>query len=198
MFFERRCVVCGDQDGPVCRACGESFVRTPTGRSTSVVRSVFELNDDLRPVLVALKYRRERRLANWAAEQVAALVPQAADALCWVPATPERVRWRGYDQATEIAMSVGRQLDMPVRGLLRRGRHDQRQTGQSRHDRSDGPDLSLSERPPGLVVVIDDVVTTGSTLATAEQVLRAGGAERVVPVVLAAAPRHTQLRRSTR
>lgn len=190
MFFERRCVVCDDPDGPVCVVCERSFVRRP---ETSLARGAFVLDDRLRPVLVALKYRRERRLADWAGAMVAPLVPRGADVICWVPATPERLKWRGYDQAAEIARAVGRRTRVPVKGLLTRANGDQRQTGQSRSERSAGPDLTARCPTSDLVVLIDDVVTTGATLGRATQALRAAGTERVVPVVLAAAPLRTPL-----
>jgi predicted amidophosphoribosyltransferase len=191
MFFDCRCLVCDDLDpDPVCARCESRLL---PARSHEPVRARFLLNDDLRQVLVALKYRRERRVAAWAARQIAPLLPGDPDAICWVPATPERLRWRGYDQSAEIARLVARSLAVPARRLLGRSRHDTRQTGRNRQERTSGPRLWARSTPPSLVVLIDDVTTTGSTLAAAERTLIDAGADRVIPVVLAAAPLRTQL-----
>ncbi len=140
-------------------------------------------------MIVALKYRRERRLAHWVGDQLVPLVPALIDAITWVPATPERVRWRGYDQSQEIATHVARSLGVPCERLLGRTSRDQRQTSRTRHERAQGPQLFARAPADGLVAVIDDVVTTGATVATAQAVLRSSGSALVVPVVLAATPK---------
>ena len=188
MFFECRCVVCDFEPGPVCAACAARFHAAPPAGE---VRASFALDDAFRPVVVALKYRRERRLARWAAAHMAPMVPTLADTITWVPATPDRVAWRGYDQSREIAVELARLAGIPARRLLVRARCDERQTARNRMDRARGP--QVHGRPTGgLVVVVDDVVTTGATMATAHTALVQAGALHTVPLVLAATPRWDQ------
>jgi len=105
-----------------------------------------------------------------------------------VPATPERRRSRGFDQAEEFARSLARLSGVPVVRLLSRGHDDRRQTGLTREQRLRGPTLTACRRTSGFVVVVDDVITTGSSLVVATAALRDVGAERVVGVVAAATP----------
>ena len=189
MFFERCCVVCGAGGELVCAGC-EAELRPVHPAGGSVDRSRYELEPVVREVVAALKYRRERRLARWAAGRIAPLVPRAADAITWCPATPRRVRLRGFDQGRELAASLSRCTGVPMRRLVRRALDDERQTGRTRAERAAGPALAAVGRPRGLVVVVDDITTTGATVEAARRVLLDAGACRVVSVTLAATPRH--------
>lgn len=191
MFFERRCVVCGEGADLVCASC-TARLRPLEPRSGADRRSCFELEPTIREVVAALKYRRERRLANWAAERLAALVPRNADMVTWCPATPSRERRRGFDQGRELARAVAGCTGLPLRRLLRRSAGDGRQTGRTRDERAFGPSLMPVGHPGQLVVLVDDITTTGATLDAAQRVLFGAGADRVVAVTLAATPRRAR------
>lgn len=194
-----RCAVCDRRGQPVCAPCSARFRPLARGQivsdvtvGTRPVRAVYELEPGIRSVIAALKYRRERRLSRWVAEQLVPLIPRGADAITWVPATPDRVRQRGFDQAAEIARELSVRTGVPSRRLLERAGADRRQTEQDRDQRHAGPTLRNARHRGGelaeLVVLLDDVVTTGASLRTASAVLARGSVERVVPVVLAATP----------
>lgn len=151
-------------------------------------RAALVFDDVSRPIIAALKYRRQHRLAEWLAEQAAVLVPQAADALTWIPATPDRKRQRGFDQGEELARHLSSYTGVPVRRLLDRHRSDRRQTGRTRTDRQAGPRLQARCHSPEFVVVVDDVVTTGSSMCAAAKELQVSGATRIIGVVTAATP----------
>lgn len=196
MLLDSGCVGCGAGRGPVCVPC-EDILRKHPGSvpipGLDACRVKYVLDDRLRSVVVALKYRRQRRLAGWLAQAAVELLPIAADAICWVPATPERRRTRGFDQAQELARAFGRLTGVPTQRLLSRQSCDSRQTGQDRAGRLRGPALASTTTAPRFVVVVDDVVTTGSSLRIAAQTLRSAGANRVVAVALAATPRRREL-----
>lgn len=149
------------------------------------------LDDTAKAIVAAFKYRSERRLASWMAEHMAELVPATADLLTWAPATPERRRSRGYDQGQELALALAGHTGLPVCRLLKRDRRDSRLTGRSRDARADGPKLidAGSVAPGAMIVVVDDVVTSGATIASASAHLRARGAARCVAVTFASTPR---------
>ena len=209
MFFETRCAVCAGRGSVVCERCEAGFRRVAGGCPAQIescvdavsVRAVFELEPGIRSVIAALKYRRERRLSQWVATQIAPLVPRGADVITWVPATPARVRQRGFDQAGEIARNLSALTEIPSMQLLERSNDDRRQTEQDHMQRQVGPSLRTIHGPrasrgraaPGLVVLIDDVVTTGASLRCARSLLVSDGVGRVVAAVLAA----TRLRRDS-
>lgn len=198
MLLDSGCVVCLKTPGPVCVACHEAL--RPAGQlvvpGLDRCRVGFALDDHSRPIIAAFKYRRQRRIARWLANEFADLVPLSADVITWVPATPERRRTRGFDQAQELARALSRLTSVPTVELLRRASDDQRQTGRSRSERLAGPAVRSVRPAPQFVVLIDDVVTTGSSMRAAAAAIRrrwrsegdVAEPQRIVGVAIAATP----------
>ncbi|MEZ5243882.1 MAG: phosphoribosyltransferase family protein [Acidimicrobiales bacterium] len=127
-----------------------------------------------------LKYGRATTVVTELAEAMVAVAP-SADLVSWVPASPARRRQRGFDQGELLARAVARRLGMPVRRALRRV-DDEPQTSRGREGRLLGPRFGAAGRRMRFgptVLLIDDVVTTGSTLRAAAAVLRDHGAGQV-------------------
>ena len=138
----------------------------------------------------ALKYGRVTAAVTPIADRIALVADgaQAASLVTWVPCSPTRRRERGFDPAELVARAVARRLRLRARSLLRR-LDDDPQTARTRAGRLDGPDLAARHRlRGGVVLVVDDVCTTGSTLQVAAAALRRGGAEAVVAAVATVAP----------
>jgi preprotein translocase subunit SecA len=141
-----------------------------------------------RRLVLALKYANARGVARAvAAEMVRHVPPGSVDAVTWAPTSASRRRHRGYDQAELLARAVARRLGVPCRRLLDRV-SGPAQTGRTRGERLLGPSFRVRRRPPGRVLVVDDVVTTGATLAAAERALRSAGAREVRCIAAAATP----------
>jgi predicted amidophosphoribosyltransferase len=140
-----------------------------------------------RELVARLKYRNARSSLRWLGAAMAALVePGSIDVVTWAPTTAARRRARGFDQGELLARIVARRLRRPCRPLLRRG-PGPAQTGRSALDRRTGPVVLATHHVPAgaRVLLVDDVVTTGSTLSCAARALRAGGAGGVSAVVAA-------------
>jgi len=145
----------------------------------------------------SLKFRRHLAAAAEAASLIERAVlhayPDLLDAApTVVPVPPAPLRWlvRGFDPAEEIAIALSRNLDLPYSPALRR-RQGPRQTGRGRNERlSRPPSVELAEpfdHPKGPVVLVDDVFTTGATLAACAQPLLRGAATHVDAVCVARA-----------
>lgn len=109
-----------------------------------------------------------------------------------VPASRASLRQRGMNPAGEIARSLAAELKLPlVRNALRRRRETPRQTSLGRRARRQGA-AGLFDGSPlvrGLpVALVDDVMTTGSTVQAAAHALMAAGAASVTVLVVARTP----------
>jgi ComF family protein len=146
-----------------------------------------------RRALHALKYDGERRLAPLLGAAVArrwSRAGVAGDALVPVPASPDRVRERGYDQAALIAAGAGRRLRLPVLQALERTRATTAQFDLDRAARASnlGGAFRVVEGAPlrgRWIVLVDDVVTTGATLAACAVAVLDAGASAVSGVAVA-------------
>jgi ComF family protein len=105
-----------------------------------------------------------------------------------------RRRWsRGYNQSEALARMLATRLALPCRPRwLRRIRNTPQQTQQTPSARSENVRGAFAARPGSplagqTVLLVDDVMTTGSTAGEAARALRAAGAGRVVVAVLARA-----------
>jgi len=144
-----------------------------------------------RALVSGFKFRGGRGLAGELAAAIAAGAPEGllAGALVPVPLARGRRRSRGYNQAEELARQLSQRTGLPVHDALERRGGSARQTGRSRGARLAGPPRFRAVRPaPPRAVLVDDVITTGATLAACAQTLRAVGAHEVVAVSYARTP----------
>ncbi len=126
----------------------------------------------------------------WRREPCLVELPQL---LLTVPLHRSRLRQRGYNQALELARPLARELVLPLRhDALRRVRQTAAQTdldalGRRRNTRGA---FALREGVtlPAHIAILDDVMTTGATLAECARVLRRAGVPRVDVWALARAP----------
>jgi predicted amidophosphoribosyltransferase len=105
----------------------------------------------------------------------------------WAPTSRVRHRQRGFDPAEVLARAVARRLRARCLGLLAR-RPGPPQTGLDAVARRRGPQYVARRVAPSRVLLIDDVATTGATLAAAARALRTSGAHTVVALTAARTP----------
>jgi ComF family protein len=181
------CERCGQpsQKGLECRLCAA----WPAGLSR--VRSAVWLEGSARSAVHRLKYEGWSRASEAMASAMRELEPLTGQvSLIPVPLGRRRLRARGYNQSERIATGLGALLDLPVKcDLLHRARETRTQTAltpEARHANVSGafeaaPVVGLA------LVLVDDVFTTGATLAAAAAALAGAGAARVEAVTFARA-----------
>ena len=157
-------------------------------------RAAFRFEGAARLAVLEAKFRGASALLDPLSVAAAGDVDAAwpIDAVTWVPLHASRRRGRGFDQGERIAVAVARTLGAPVRGeLIRRLRATSPQAALGRIERArnvDGafaPQFAPDNSAPGCVLLVDDVATTGATLAAAASALRAAGVARVFALTLA-------------
>lgn len=192
MIFASQCSGC-HEPGPdvLCRRCRFTLAATGSVRVDGGIRAALPFDGLARDLVVALKFRRRRAVAGVLAAQMVhrlRLGDTPIDLVTWAPTSATRAGQRGFDQAELLARAIAKTLRVPCRRMLYRQHHSVPQTGQRRAQRLAGP--GFRARPghvPGHVLVVDDVVTTGSTLRAAAAALAGAGIQHVSLVAAAAA-----------
>ena len=113
------------------------------------------------------------------------------DRVTWVPLSRQRERTRGYDQAKLLAVEIAKRCGAPCECLLIKATDTPPQSGtHSRRERESN--IKGVYRPTALplirdrnILIVDDIVTTGSTLGECARVLKAAGAKSVSAVTVA-------------
>lgn len=115
----------------------------------------------------------------------------SCDIITWVPLSRKRKRCRGYDQAELLARDIAKIKALPCRRLLKKLRDTKPQssTGGKEKRKANIKGAYAPVDPQYIkdkrILLVDDIVTTGSTLSEAAKMLRAAGAAAVCCATLA-------------
>jgi ComF family protein len=206
-FYPPSCLSCQSprQEGQshVCSGCWqrigkvhsshELYVETHTKLlETSLVDGliavfVFEKDGVFQHIAHALKYEGYESLGLELGKRLGESIlgsGQKADGLLPIPLHKRKLRERGYNQAELIALGASEVSGIPVRSdILRRQKYTQTQTKLTIEERMKNMQdaFGVVKDVSGMhLIVVDDVITTGSTIIFCAKELKAAGASRVV------------------
>jgi predicted amidophosphoribosyltransferase len=211
IVLPQRCLVCGAGGRQLCGRCRARLAPVPpplcdrcgaptawpvarcrecSGRrlAFSRARAAVLYDGDVRLLVAAWKEGGLRRLAEEAGALVAEHVPRPdADVVTFVPPDGARGLRRGHHPAERLAAAVAAAWGIPSERLLERRGSSRRQRGLPLADRRRNVANAFRPRgdPPGRVLLVDDVYTSGATVAAAARALRRAGAESVEVVTFA-------------
>ncbi len=211
IFAPPRCPICGRDGRAVCSACLTAAIKPIYDRCFSCkarsrdcktcdrcrrrlplshVWAVSDYGGDMARLIGCFKFGRLRELARPLSLTMAAKLPYGVEfAVVPVPTATGRVRARGYDHARLLARSLSEATNLDFLPALRR-LGQARQTGSGRARRSRQLQGAFWVAYPHLVkgrqiLLVDDVLTTGSTLTSAARALKRAGAKSIAAAVLA-------------
>lgn len=202
------CTGCGRLGSLVCGPCRTSFrpprdpgdaflIANPgavVGDALTLALAAFAYEGVLRRCLARLKYVGARRVAATLADAglptlerlvtICGRVPVAA-----VPAHPDRLSERGYNQAALLADALAARTRLSRIEPLVRRRSTERQHRLDRAARVRNLEsafaVAVGTRPPPALILVDDILTTSATLEACARVMRRHGTDRVYGFVIA-------------
>lgn len=185
-----RCPLCA-LPTPGAAVCGACFKQAPHFDAT---QAVFRYEFPVDRLIQSLKYAHRLASANFLGRALAQLAaPLRPGLVLPVPLAPARLAERGFNQALELARPLARALGVPLdfRSLVR-VRATAPQTGKTIEARRKNLRGAFALRGNSAVqnlrvALVDDVMTTGSTVQAAAQCLRAAGAREVEIWIIARA-----------
>ena len=207
LLFPPKCIFCGRflSKGAecLCEKC-ETGLPFTTGAQVSQKGEFYDecvsplrYEDDVRKSILRFKFKGAAAYAECYGQLMAACIRENLsgkfDLITWVPLSTKRAKTRGYDQAMLLALAVALELDdVAVEALVKTANVQAQSTISDKEMRranvSGVYELKDKELIEGKrILLIDDIITTGSTLAECARVLLISGAESVVCATLARA-----------
>ena len=204
LLFPRRCTFCRkllDKNGTnVCSTCDKELPFTKndaekTGDFFKICISPLYYEGVVRDSVLRFKFKEAtgytKAYGGLMAGCIRGRLAGRYDLITWVPLSEKRRKKRGYDQAMLLAMSVALELDDVAVATLEKHTDVPAQSGvgsdEKRRANISGvycvPDEELIKGKR--ILLIDDVVTTGSTLSECARMLLQAGAEEVLCCTLA-------------
>jgi len=190
---EPHCPACGGVLDGVLTVCSECMRLPPRPWRQAV--SAFLFQGVVRDVIHRYKYNGDTALAPVLGRRMARAWLQrgaaAPDVIVPVPLHWTREAARGFNQAELLAREVGRILAVPVKCALRRVRRTPKQArldaDERRRNMADAFRVGRDggEAADRLVMLVDDVLTTGATIEAAANALLDAGARAVVVLTAA-------------
>ena len=179
------CPVCAlPLAGPVAHVCGHCAAEPP---HFDLALSAFRYQAPIAQAIAGLKYHGQFRQSRWLGGEIAGLVAARGqplpELLVPVPLHPSRLRERGYNQALELARGVHRVLPIAIdwQSATRvRATADQIGKRAKERRREVRGAFAVGTGVAGRhLAIIDDVMTTGSTVNELARACRAAGATRI-------------------
>lgn len=204
LLFPPKCPFCGkllEGEALLCPECQRDLPWLEGGQGETRVEltagcvSALRYEDKVRCAIHGYKFSgrsgRSRAFGAFIA-QAAADRGLAADLVTWPSLSRKRLRQRGYDQGELLAREVGKRLGLPVLRTLKKEDRPAQSGLQGEAERRAnllGAYTALARESVAdkTVLLVDDVVTTGSTLSECARTLRMAGAKEVLCATLAKA-----------
>ncbi len=197
LLFPKYCLSCNREGEYWCAQCRTKPLTSWNGRLDFLGEKYFDdiicvadYEDEIINALIkACKYRFVKEISGILAEILCKKLKAfpVRGALVPVPLSARRARWRGFNQAELIARDVAENLNVDFLPCLKRIRNKKAQAKLTEKERLENMKncFAVAGTVPKIVILIDDVITTGATINECARVLREAGAERIIIAAVA-------------
>lgn len=213
-LYPKMCLSCGAFGNYICETCGHKLLQKQWLQKCHVCKSEtfrgfvhidcveetyldgvvvgYFYNDFAKKLVKEVKYHYSfavvEDICMWLVEVLATYHLQV-QAVTAVPVSRFRKWQRGFNQAELLGRGVARILKLPYQEILLRTKNTRTQVGQSKGERVANLQGAFAVRHgstlPTSVLLVDDVMTTGTTLEQCARTLKESGVERVYGCVFA-------------
>jgi len=199
---DQSCEICDlpmMNSGQVCDSCFlEPF-------SADRIFSAFQYRYPIDSLIRNFKYSNKRHLgrlltqllySRYLLKKDREILLKKADLIIPMPISPQRYRDRGFNQASDIALWLGKQMQIPVMlNGIKRHHWDRHQASSTRQERKNNLSGIFEVRKKQVkhestVIIVDDVITTGASIDSVALALKSVGVKKVVAVSLARTPKN--------
>lgn len=197
LIFPPRCGGCGRVDFRWCGACHDDLQAMPvtveerSSQNMAGLCASGSYDGMLKQAIQAFKYNGAVELAEPLAERLVAVLERrkwAFDVIIPVPLSADRRAERGYNQADLLGQQAAKRMNIPCRSDdLRRIRNTLQQTGLNTWQRAEnvkGAFAAAARLANQSVLLVDDVVTTASTLEACADAVSSAGARAVYAIAV--------------
>ena len=192
----RPCPLCGLEaatQGASCRDCWQSlpWLKASVQRHELEIFAACHYAYPIDRIIQQFKYEQQLHYQDLLAACLKQVKLPKVNAIVPMPISTERLLERGYNQSLLLAKQFSQELNIPVWQPITR-QHQHRQKGLSRLERLDHLEQQFQVTTPCTkiykrVLIVDDVVTTGSSIHALQHALTQLGCQQIYAVCVAAA-----------
>lgn len=204
LLFPKKCILCRNllskNQTDLCHTCRQNAPEFSSSKNNIPFvagwTAVWYYRDNVKKSIQRYKFSNARSYAQAYGRFLALRIQQMQvdfDYITWVPVSFRRRFQRGYDQVELLAKAVSKELDIPVIPTLKKLRHTPAQSHLKDPSQRKANILGAYGMLPACQVVgktvllLDDVITTGSTASECAKVLLSAGAKDIYCAAVASA-----------
>ncbi len=197
LLFPKYCLSCNREGEYWCAQCKAKPLKTWDGNLQLIGTKYFDEiicvadyeDETINKLIKACKYRFIKEIANDLGEILYKELQNqnSSGDLVPVPLSARRERWRGFNQAAEITQAIAKKTGLRYSACLKKIKHTKAQAKLSEEARILNLKgcFELCGNAPEQVILIDDVITTGTTVNECARVLKEKGAKYITVVAVA-------------
>ena len=194
-LMENNCPLCGKivKNYGLCPACYELVNKSPTfyydieGLDDLLVASTYA--GIMRRLIIDFKFKGKLSYGEIISEiMIEKLLERNLSevVLTFVPMHPRRERERGYNQSKILAETIAKKLDLECQEVFEKVKDTKFQVGLKKDQRQENLKNAFAvKKAPEEIIIVDDVITTGTTISELVKVAKASGIKKVTALIAA-------------